>query len=227
MDSSGANEADLATALKAITTFGEDVELRSRIASLESAFTSTSLENVQTRLEGASINEALTQAALTVKAAAGQINVVMHAVGILISLPYVLQPGEEVISLNLGAGNTGRDYDLETNRQVAEFKFIRWRGGAESIRQNSIFKDLVALLADESGRVRRLYVTGKEHPLRFLNNRRALSSVLSKDRATAERFQQRYGTRYSVVSEFWSDLQHEIEIVDLEELVPSLRFLDP
>lgn len=114
------------------------------------------------------------------------------------------------------AGNTGREFDLETDRQVGEFKFIRWRGGAESIRQNQLFKDLLALLSDESGRVRRLYVTGKEHPLRFLNNQRALKSVLSKDRATAERFESRYGTKYARVNEFWVDVKDLVEIVDLK-----------
>ena len=52
---------------------------------------------------------------------AGQVNVVIHALGILISLPYLLEDDEEIQSLSLGAGNTGRRYDLETDRRVAEF----------------------------------------------------------------------------------------------------------
>jgi hypothetical protein len=37
---------------------------------------------------------------------------------------------------------TGRSFDLETSDRVAvaEFKFIRWQGGPESIRQNQLFK---------------------------------------------------------------------------------------
>jgi hypothetical protein len=32
----------------------------------------------------------------------------------------------------IGAGYTGREFDLETNYRVAEFKFIHWRGGPEA-----------------------------------------------------------------------------------------------
>ena len=55
-----------------------------------------------------------------------------------------------VPSLVLGAGNTGREFDLETNYRIAEFKFIHWRGGPDTIRQNSIFKDFFLLADGES-----------------------------------------------------------------------------
>jgi len=42
------------------------------------------------------VTPALLQAALEVKRMAGQINVIVHAVGILVSLPYVLEPGERI-----------------------------------------------------------------------------------------------------------------------------------
>ena len=42
---------------------------------------------------------------------------------------------------------TGRSFDLETSCRVAvaEFKFIRWQGDPESIRQNQLFKDFYLL----------------------------------------------------------------------------------
>ncbi len=52
-------------------------------------------------------------------------------------LPKILKPGEIVEYVSLGAGNTGRQFDLETNRRVAELKFIRWRG-ADSIREGAL-----------------------------------------------------------------------------------------
>ena len=52
-------------------------------------------------------------AALLVKRSAGQINVIVHAVGILVALRKILEPGELVQSLSIGAGNTGRAHDLE------------------------------------------------------------------------------------------------------------------
>ena len=80
-------------------------------------------------------------AAGVVKTLTGQINVAIHALGLLLCLPRILERDETIEYVSLGAGNTGRQYDLETNKRIAEFKFIRWRGGAESIRQNSLFKD--------------------------------------------------------------------------------------
>ena len=35
--------------------------------------------------------------------------------------------------------------DLETNHRVAEFNFSHWQGGADTIRQNSLFKDFFQL----------------------------------------------------------------------------------
>ena len=52
------------------------------------------------------------------KRLAGQINVTIHALGILMCLPHILEPDERVESVSLGAGNTGRDFDLETNVRV-------------------------------------------------------------------------------------------------------------
>ena len=52
----------------------------------------------------------------------GQINVIVHAVGILVALPKILELGELVQSLSLGAGNTGRAHDLETDRRIDEFR---------------------------------------------------------------------------------------------------------
>ena len=52
----------------------------------------------------------------------GPDRVIVHAVGILVALPKILEPGELVQSLSLGAGNTGRAHDLETDRRIDEFR---------------------------------------------------------------------------------------------------------
>lgn len=66
--------------------------------------------------------------------------------------------GEQIESLSLGAGNTGRSHDLEPDRRIAEFEFIEWRGGAESIRQNSLFVDLFNLASSDIDKRKVLYV---------------------------------------------------------------------
>jgi hypothetical protein len=166
------------------------------------------------------------QSALNAKRALGQINVVIHALGILIALPHILEPDETVKSVALGAGNTGRDFDLLTDRRVAEFKFITWRGGPESIRQNSVFADFLKLLWWPHKTTRQLFLTGTTEALRFLNGRRALSSVLSKNVTTKAAFDRRYIDRYQNVGQFYGDHRHLVEIVDLFALVPELQSVD-
>jgi hypothetical protein len=63
-----------------------------------------------------------TTGGLLVKHSAGQINAIVRAVRILVALPKILEPGELVQSLSLGAGNTGRAHDLETDWRINEFR---------------------------------------------------------------------------------------------------------
>ena len=81
---------------------------------------------------GADVN--VLAAAGLMKQLVSQNNVVIHAVGILLCLPHLLEEDETIEYVSLGAGNTGSPFDLETNKRIAEFKFIRWQGGPESIR---------------------------------------------------------------------------------------------
>ena len=60
-------------------------------------------------------------AAAELKRMAGQVDVTIHALGILLCLPHILEAGETVEYVSLGAGNTGRRFDLETNLRIAEF----------------------------------------------------------------------------------------------------------
>lgn len=175
-------------ALRSMLAFAAQGDLGLRIAALEAELSGAAVEGIDAvQLRHNASNEAL-QGALTVKSLAGQVNVTIHALGIVAALPHILEPGEIVEDVSLGAGNTGRSFDLETDRWVAEFKFIRWRGGAESIRQNGVFIDLFRLAETKTERMKFLYLTGLEHPLRFLNGARNLNSVLSKNSAVHERF---------------------------------------
>src|SRR5882762_2997414 len=138
-------------------------------------------------------------AAGLIKQLAGQINVVIHALGILLCLPRILRPGEMIDYVSLGAGNTGRAFDLETNQRIAEFKFIRWQGGAEAIRQNGLFKDFYLLAEHPSAKSKYLYVLGTNHPLKFFNSRRSVSSILSQQVGLKEQFGKTFGEQYQTV----------------------------
>ncbi|MCH7547842.1 MAG: hypothetical protein IID30_15700, partial [Planctomycetes bacterium] len=178
---------DLLDAARRIHDF-EAGDLTARLSQLEIRFEGLGpVETVQLcDVEG--LDSSLLEAGFEVKKLAGQINVLIHAAGILTALPAILGQGEIIQYLSLGAGNTGKDFDIETNHRVAEFKFINWRGGAESIRQNSLFKDFYTLAEHETSKLRCLYVLGLEKPLNFLNGGRSLRSVMSRNAHLAAQF---------------------------------------
>ena len=67
-----------------------------------------------------------------------------------------------------------------------------------------------------------LYLLGLEKPLKFLTGRRSLQSVMSKDAMLASEFRERYGDRFSVVSEYYSYRKDQVALVDLVPVVPEL-----
>ena len=109
----------------------------------------------------------------------------------------------------------------ETDRRIAEFKFIGWRGGPESIRQNNLFYDVFDLASAQTDKRKTLSVLGKEQPLRFLGNNRALASVFSKNAEISQRFRAAYGEQFHTVNAYWRSVIDLVEIVDLLDVVPA------
>ncbi|HJP58896.1 MAG TPA: hypothetical protein VJ865_02820 [Gemmatimonadaceae bacterium] len=214
-------EPDILAAAEALSSFTRN-SLTNRIAALETDCAETDADALQRTLTASGVSHDLLAAAYAMKRAAGQINVVIHALGILLCLPHVLEPGERVSSLSLGAGNTGRAFDLETDRRIGEFKFIHWQGGAETIRQNALFKDLYQLVEYPTKKKKFVYVLGTHHPLRFLNGGRALSSVMSRNRKLWEGFLSKYGNSLSTVGDYYALKKGEVSLVDVSSFVPGL-----
>jgi hypothetical protein len=161
------------------------------------------------------------QAAFAIKRSVGELNTFIHAVGILTSLPHILEPGERIVSLSLGAGNTGKAFDLETDRRIAEFKFITWKG-ADAVRQDSVFADLVKLCLHQSHKRKYLYLTGAELALKFLRGGRAVDSLLSRRSRLRAAFVERFGGQFGKASDFFHCEYNTTDIVDLNNIVPGL-----
>ena len=213
-------------ALEAIESFiGSD--LTARIADLEWEVKGCDGAQCSAKSAQVGVTSELLSAAYVVKRAAGQINVLIHAVGGLLLVPQIMEPDEKIEYMSLGAGNTGREFDLETDRRVAEFKFIHWRGGADTIRQNSLFKDFYLLAEHTTKKRKELFVLDTKHPLKFLRAGRALRSVLSKNVTLWEGFQAKYGNSYQTVGDYYAARQHDVVIRDAAPLVPQLlRIVD-
>ncbi len=169
------------------------------------------------------LDSGLISSALKLKRAVAQINEIIHAAGILLVLPHILKDNEKIEYLSLGAGNTGRNFDLETNKRVAEFKFINWQGGPETIRQNSIFKDFYELAEYEEDKRRYLYVLGKQTPLRFFNGSRAIKSVLSRNNKLNQKFLAKYGNRFKVVNDYYLYKKEAVIIEDIANILPYFK----
>jgi len=224
----GKQLSSLEVAAKRIEDFGAGPALTARIKELEAACSSLGARQINKILEREDVGEELISAARTLKALAGQVNVIMHAAGILASLPHILEPGEIVESLSLGAGNTGRDHDLVTDRRIAEFKFIDWRPARNTIRQNVLFADVFSVASADTEKRRIVYVLGTEHALKFLWGGRAISSVLSRSSKVRLGFYGRYGTdTFATVRDYWATVCDSVELLDLRELVPELFAVGP
>jgi hypothetical protein len=211
---------ELVQAARLIQAF-EKGSLTKQISTVENQFSHQTIENIPNLLNKFSVFTETLDAALVIKKAAGQINVVIHTLGIILSLPYILEKDEVVESLSLGAGNTRKDFDLETDKRVAEFKFIHWQGGAEAIRQNQVFKDFFLLAEYETKKSKFLYLLEKEIPLKFFEGGRAINSVMSRNKRINDRFHEIYGDQFLRIKEYYLYRKDDVEIVDLCDVLPD------
>ena len=211
----------IAQALHLLQTF-RGADLTQTIYQIEKSVKGVGAANYPAILAASRVKTEVLAAAGLVKRLAGQINVVIHALGILLCLPHILRQDEIVEYVSLGAGNTGRAFDLETNLRIAEFKFIHWQGGAESIRQNSLFKDFFYLAENETHKQKFLYILGTEHGENFLNGGRALSSVLSRNEKLRKDFNAKFGDRYRKVRDYYVPRKERVVIQDVSTFVPEL-----
>jgi hypothetical protein len=211
----------IASAVHLLRTF-RGPDLTQTIREIEKSLKGVSVDGCSHVLARSGVkNEVLGTAGL-VKQLAGQIDVVVHTLGILLCLPRILKPGEIIEYASLGAGNTKRKFDLETNRRIAEFKFIRWQGGSESIRQNSLFKDFYGLAEQNTQKDKFLCVLGTEHGDKFFNGGRALESVLSRNDSLKKSFNAKYQNRFMTVRDYYHFKNGSVVIQDVSALVPEL-----
>ena len=150
---------DLSSGFKIVEEFHTQNNLRQTISGFEYSLRQKNLSEINEQLKQKQFDPNVLTAALELKDIVGQINTIIHAWGILVSLPWILYPEEQVEYVSLGAGNTGKKFDLKTSMRVAEFKFISWKGGSESIRQNGLFKDFYNLVENGGNLEKYLYVT--------------------------------------------------------------------
>src|SRR5580765_1512540 len=118
MKDSAYRDDDFVSAIKSVKAF-TGTDLTQTLVTVEAAIRGNTALNCLRTLEECGAESAVLDAASLIKHLAGQVNVVIHALGILLCLPKILSPTEVIDYVSLGAGNTGRPFDLETNERIA------------------------------------------------------------------------------------------------------------
>lgn len=172
------------------------------------------------------INEDITSkdtlnAALEVKSVMGQINVIVHTLGIVNALPYILQDDEVIESVSLGADNANSEFDLITNKRIAEFKFITWRGN-DSMRLKTTFADYYNLVEYDTSKHKYLYLIDCSYFKKFLNGKRSFKSILSKNVKIANDFEIKYSNKYSYINEYYNHNKSKVNLVSLKDMMPDI-----
>jgi hypothetical protein len=216
------HDHELGAAAGALAGFIQNEPLTAKIAEIEHDLDGCRQSEVGPIISARGISPDLLRGALLVRGQLGRINDLIHAAAISLALPKLLEPDEVLRRPSLAAGNDpSRPYDVETDRRVAEFKLARW-DGHDAMRKRQVFKDLVHLAADTSGRRTELYVLG-ERPLRFLRGTGS-SAAWGLDRfpATRQLFTASFGSLDVPISDFTNGPANHVTLLNLEERLPAL-----
>ena len=189
--------SQLATSVEQIGRF-TGKNLASKISELEFQFANRNRQQVAESLSANSVSQGLVEAARAIKRAAAQIDVVLHALGILVLLPSILEDDEIVEALSLGAGSSeAKRFDLETSRRVAEFTFIEWKGN-DNVRLQKVFKDFYRLAEFRTTKKKELWLTDDVYILRYLRGGSSIRAATGKHREVWEGFQRGYPQIHTV-----------------------------
>jgi hypothetical protein len=210
---------DLVAAFQLISAF-RGAGLTAKIAELEAITQHKTKDVIRPVLAQLFVSSDLLRAAVAVKRAAAQIDTLIHAVGMLLSLCELLEDGEVIESLSLGAGNTGKNFDLVTNTRIAEFTFIDWKGGPESMRKQKVFKDFYLLAEAETDKGRYLYFLGQEHAPKVFQSESACVDMLRKDVSRRRALEAKYGPAIKV-REYYRANQGRVVLQDLCTVAPN------
>lgn len=226
----GDEQTDLRTAgFLQLAKFLEGGRLKGVVADLEHELASANgaeASHVTERVGmGGEPGSALFTAAVQTRQQLGRINDLIHATGIALVLPALLEPGERLTNRpSLAAGNDpSRPFDVETDRRIMEFKFAVWQPGSNAARKRGVFHDLLHLAAAPPGRRPELYVVGPQAAKFLLTTTSKVSWALNRQAEKSRQlFEERFGSVDIPIPEFTRGPAAHVKIVDLERRLPVL-----
>lgn len=168
------------------------------------------------------VDRGLLADAAAVKRAGAQIDIAIHAAGILYALPHLLEEGESVARASLAAKEALGEFHLVTDRRLAQFRFVSWQDKGNAAREVSLFEDFYKLAEDPTKRRKYLYLLDTVLPLRFLQSGRDLEKVLKQNKPLESDFLKRYAHNYRTVGMYYASRRQAVQLVDLTRLIPDL-----
>lgn len=161
---------------------------------------------------------------LIIKKQSAQVNVIIHAYGILLVLSEIMDDDDEIEYLSLGSGSTGKEFDVSTRKMYAEFKFAKWDDGSNTIRQNAFFWNYLELAIKETTKKKYMFCFDIERVMDFLeNSERTLESVFSKA-SRGKKHDGFYG--YKTISGFYHKFYNDYPSRQKVEIVNLHRYID-
>ena len=214
----------ISSAISKVASF-KGFSLADTIASIEKNSVSAGVNGINQLRKSHNIDKQLLESASIVKHISAQIDVVIHSVGMIYALPYLLEQDEIIQGLSLGAGTAGSDFDLVTDKRIAEFKFIKWQGGSEAVRKKTLFQDYYKLVREETEKKKYIYLLNTEIPLKFLKGKSNILRLLSRNQSLRVDFQNRYKSRYDLVGDFFDAHKNVVQFVNLVDEIPDFSTL--
>ena len=196
------------------------------ISTLESRLAGAPRANAAASVADAAFTPELLAAAFDIRRRVGRLNDLIHAAAISLSLEHILEDNEQILDRpSLAAGNDSvtQQFDLHTDRRVAEYKLSEWKGG-DSQRQRGLFSDLVHLAANmPAGKRAQLFVVGNR-PTMWLRTTKATTdwALNGASKATIADYKALGGTSSLPVPKFFAGLDPAVEVVNLEAVIPGL-----
>lgn len=227
----GDEQVDLRTAgFLQLAKFLEGGRLKGVVADLEHELASANGAEASQATEevgiGGALGTALFTAAVHTRQQLGRVSDLIHATGISLMLPVLLESGERLTNRpSLAAGNDpSRPFDVETDQRIMEFKFGVWQPGSNAARKRGVFHDLLHLAADLSGRRPELYVVGPQAAKFLLSTTSKVSWALNRQAEKSQQlFERRFGSVDVPIPEFTRGPAAHVKIFDLEQMLPALR----
>jgi hypothetical protein len=219
-----ASGIDVGSAVKSfidLLRFFDQEDFSRRVGRLEDRLEGADSETLAQRVAPEGMTDDLLKGALLVRRHAGRVNDLIHAAVIVQALPKILEPGERIVRRpSLASGNDpDRQFDLETDRRVAEFKAAQWKGG-NTMRKRMLVADLVGLVLKHGERRAELYVFGRS-PIDFL--RTSTSTVEWMLGRSSPHLRQAYAERFGsaalTVSQFTAGPAAGVVLRDLTEII--------